>query len=300
MLAPTEALLAEVFPGSRICGRGYLSWLYGQSPFGSVIEANADDELGRAGHYALVPIELTRDGERLAGALSLNTAVHERARGKGMFTHLAEETYLQARELGVEIVFGIANSNSTHGFLNRLGFTLVTPLPARILVPIPGPRAEVRSAWASDACFERGPIGTDLEPLLQPPREGVARRWTKESLHWRLRDPTARYALHRLPDALLVSCRDQRHGVGVAVLLKLFAGTKLSGRSRSALVRAACLFHRAPLALHVGLNDQVDFRGARLPKRLREQPLNLIYRELVSDERGISLTRFEFLDFDAY
>ena len=61
-ISQTAALLADVFPDSDISQPEYLHWLYEQSPFGSVIETNLDDELGRAGHYALVPITLTRNG----------------------------------------------------------------------------------------------------------------------------------------------------------------------------------------------------------------------------------------------
>jgi hypothetical protein len=63
-------------------------------------------------------------------------------------------------------------------------------------------------------------------------------------------------------------------------------------------VLLAEVFHRAPIALHVGLNDLVDFRGMAPPERLRESPLNLIYRSLEAQARPASIVRFEFLDFD--
>jgi hypothetical protein len=109
-----------------------------------------------------------------------------------------------------------------------------------------------------------------------------------------------RYALHRTDDLLVVSCRDSRHGIRVAILLKVFASSRVPDNLQRALVRAVCRFHRAPIALHVGLNDLVDFRGLALPERLRESPLNLIYRSLQTEPRPASLARFEFLDFDAY
>ena len=36
-LAPTAALLSQVFPGSDVSSPGYLRWLYQESPFGPVI-----------------------------------------------------------------------------------------------------------------------------------------------------------------------------------------------------------------------------------------------------------------------
>src|SRR4249920_2814311 len=105
MIDATAALLERVFPDApRISQPGYLRWLYEDSPFGPAIEANLDDNEGRAGHYALVPIALTNDGAPCAGALSLNTAVDERARGGGVFVHLATEAIEKARRQGVQAV----------------------------------------------------------------------------------------------------------------------------------------------------------------------------------------------------
>jgi hypothetical protein len=230
----------------------------------------------------------------------LNTAVHERARGGGTFVRLANETYVKAGRQGIRGVVGVGNANSTHGLVQRLGFEFVTALPATILLPGPSPPAGVRSDWASPTAFEQDGVAAGLAPLLAVPPRGFTRLWTPDTLRWRLGDPAARYALHRTPDALVVSCREERHGVGIAILLKVLATTELSGRTRRALVRAACRFHHAPIALHVGLNDLARFRGIALPGRLRERPLNLTYRSLDGEPCGSSLCRFEFLDFDAY
>ncbi len=311
MIDATAALLAEVFPGSRISRADYLEWLYQASPFGAVVETNLDDEQGRAGHYAVVPIDLTRDGAPLRGALSLNTAVHERARGGGTFVALASATYEAARARGIEAVVGVANAASTPGFLRRLQFELVTPLPTQVLLPVPGRRLGVRSTWASPAVFGSGGVADGLETLLSTPARGLARAWTPETLRWRLEAPGSRYALHRSADALAVSTADARHGVAVALILKVFATRPLDAAARRALVRAVCRTHRAPVALHVGCNDRAAFAGVPLPERLRESPLNFIYRALGTGsprpERALDtesprpeLTRFEMLDFDAY
>jgi hypothetical protein len=299
-IAPTAALLAEVFPGSHISEPAYLEWLYERSPFGRVIETNLDDGLGRAGHYALVPITLTRDGLERKGALSLNTAVHERARGGGTFVRQASETIADAARRGVEAVVGVANAASTPGFVRRLDFELLTPLPAGVLIPTPGSRGGIRSGPADASAFARDGLAGDCQALLAAPAIGEGRHWTEETLSWRLARPGARYALHRSDELLAVSCKDSRHGIPVAILLKVFAGARLSDGARRSLVRAACRFHRAPLALHVGLNDLVDFPGVALPERLRESPLNLIHRSLEAQSRPASIVRFEFLDFDAY
>ena len=299
-IAPTAALLGEVFPGKRPARTDYLEWLYRDSPFGEVVESNLDDGRGRIGHYAVVPVALVKDGLPELGALSLNTAVHERARGAGAFVQLASETFAKARERGITAVVGVANANSTPGFLRRLGFELIGPLPVNVLLPLPGPAHGFHSGWASGSSLPDGAGAGELEPLLAAPASGRARAWTAETLRWRLAQPDARYALHRNGEVLAVSCLDRRNGVRVAILLKVFASSPLNRPLRRALVRAACRFHRAPLALHVGLNDLVEFRGIPLPERLRDSPLNLIYRSLEGDTKSPSIVRFEFLDFDAY
>src|SRR3954451_12456536 len=150
----TGSLLQRTFPdAARISRPEYLRWLYEDSPFGPVIEANLDDEQGRAGHYAVVPIDLVSDGAEYRGALSLNTAVDQRARGGGVFVRLATEAIEKAEAQDVAMIVGVANANSTPGFVKRLSFDLVGPLPATVLVPTPHRRHRVRSAWADDAAF---------------------------------------------------------------------------------------------------------------------------------------------------
>ena len=208
---------------------------------------------------------MTRDGVQHSAALSLNTAVHERARGGGAFVALASEAIELARRRGVQAVVGVANANSTPGFVRRLDFTLLTSLPASVMLPMPGPRRAVRSAWVDASAFGRDGLAADAQPLLAAPARGEARLWTPQTLRWRLARPGARYALHRSDELLAVSCLDSRHGVRVAILLKVFAGARLTDAATRALVRAACRFHRAPLALHVGLNDLVELSRPGAP-----------------------------------
>lgn len=298
-IAATTALLEQVFPGTRVSRPDYLDWLYQQNPSGPVVERNLDDAQGRAGHYAVVPFELSDEGRPRRAGLSLNTAVHERARGGGVFVQLANDTFDAARRRDVEVVIGVANANSTPGFLRRLDFELVTQLPATVLLPSPG-RDRLRSGWATRDAFAPGGLAADAEPLLRPASTGLEPRWTPATLGWRLTAPTGRYALHRRDDVLAVSTVDRRKRVPVAVLLGIFAAAPLDGAAARSVVRAACRFHRAPLALHVGVNANVGFRGVPLPGRLRESPLNLIYRDLSGAPRSSEFRRMEFLDFDAY
>lgn len=297
----TMRLLQDVFPGARSGQLEYLQWLYRESPFGEVVETNLDDRSGRVAHIAVVPRAFGTGLQPLTFALALNIAVAARARGGGLFTSLAGETLMRARENGVRAVFGVANANATPGWVGRLGFTLITPLPVTVLVPlpIPGPRVVTSSALNT-------PIVGDsaLEELLNAsmnPQRGLEPLWAPKTLAWRLAQPGNRYVLHRGSGLLAVSTSTRHGPANVAVLLALFADHHLERPEIQSLVRSACRVHRAPAALHAGLHSRASFEGLPLPARLRPSPLNLIFRWL--DDTQIAaphIGRFEFLDFDAY
>jgi GNAT superfamily N-acetyltransferase len=295
-LEPTRALLGEVFPGSRIAREDYLRWLYLDNPAGPVVEADEDDDQGRVGHYAVVPVPLWVDGQEREGALSLNTAVGERGRGRGLFTTLAAETYERARARGITDVVGVANANSTPGFTGRLAFTLITSLPARVLLPAPGARRAARTLGSVADLDEQA-----FALAARAPRGGgLARRWSREQLEWRLSPRGGTYRLHRSAHALAVSAADAVRGVPVAILAGVLADGPLAAGEARALVAAACRAHRAPLAIHAGINRDLPLRGVPLPARLKPSPLNLIHRDLTGSGPAPDVARWEFLDFDAY
>ncbi len=106
----------------------YLRWQYRDNPLGKVVgfDAFLGDEL--AAHYATIPVRWKIEGAERAGLLSLNTATSANHRGQGLFTKLAARTYEAAAEQGFTFVIGVANANSTPGFLRKLGFELIAPL----------------------------------------------------------------------------------------------------------------------------------------------------------------------------
>jgi GNAT superfamily N-acetyltransferase len=300
-LGATAALLDEVFPGAGLGSERYLEWLYRDAPDGPAIERNVDDDDGRVGHYAVTPIALADpSGEAVRGALSLNTAVHARARGAGLFVTLAESTYDEALRAGVRAVVGVANASSTPGFVRRLGFSLVRSLPAELILPLPGVGGGGRDAAVTPALLASSML-SELEPLLAPPRGGLARIWTPESLSWRLAAPGRGYALHVDDEALAVSTVAVRGRLRIAVVCALFARRPLSRRALLGIVSAVCRHQHAPVAVRIGVNGRVPRVGLPLPRRLRESPLNLVYRDLSDPGRPPPpIARWEALDFDAF
>lgn len=144
----------------------YLKWQYADNPVGPIVGFNAYMGDVLAAHYVTMPIFMNIDGKKTLGVLSLNTATHPEHRGKRLFTILADRTYQYAAENGYKFVIGVANANSTPGFIKHLGFKLIGPLT-----------------------FKVG-VGTDLYP-----NKGYTftRYWDKEIMDWRLKNPSMKY-----------------------------------------------------------------------------------------------------------
>ena len=160
-------LLSQVFSNTNKFTLKFLEWQYKENPHGLVegFDAFYDDEL--VGHYVAIPVSYIYEEEIKRGLLSLNTAIHNKHRGKGLFTKLAIETYKEAKKNGFEFVVGVANENSTHGFVKKLGFELISPL---------------------DVKFGVGKMKSKLNCKYR-----FKPFWDLESLKWRLNCPAKEY-----------------------------------------------------------------------------------------------------------
>ena len=125
-----------MFGNEHIFSVEYLNWLYAKNPLGKVFgfDAYFDDEL--VAHYVTVPVEYSFNGNVHKGLLSLNTATKKNKQGNGLFTRLAKKTIESASNNGYKFIIGVANQNSTYGFINKLGFKLICPLKTQIGIGI--------------------------------------------------------------------------------------------------------------------------------------------------------------------
>jgi len=170
-LAACSTLLCSVFPNATTLSKASLQWHYADNPNGRAVGFNAVSEDGElAAHYVCLPILARIDGVTNKGLLSMNTATHPKHQGKGLFVELARRTFDYARDAGYDFVVGAANQNSTHGFVKKLGFQLVTPLDAKIGVGAISSKANVDAP-----AFER--------------------IWDQASIAWRLSNPVVRYGV---------------------------------------------------------------------------------------------------------
>lgn len=166
-LREIQCLLQIVFKSrSNKFSFAYLKWLYAENPVGTIVGFNAYMGNVLAAHYVTMPIYMIIDGQRTKGVLSLNTATHPGHRGKRLFSMLAERTYEYATENGYKFVIGVANANSTHGFIKHLKFKLIGPLTFKVGL---------------------GKIRYKAKGYT------FTRYWNEEIITWRLKNPSTEY-----------------------------------------------------------------------------------------------------------
>ncbi len=269
-LAQYCALFAACFPDSGKFTPAYIAWLYCANPDGRAVGYDAWEGERLAAHYVCVPALARVNGAAVRVLLSLNTATHPDFQGKGLFTKLAEQTFQAGAAQGYDGVYGVANANSTPGFIRKLGFQLVRPLEARIGVG----RLHLDGAPAAPLSFER--------------------LWNSESITWRCANP------NNLVRWRMAGTQLQFHAPALMAGVPAYAELARTGLQLQEQGGAIM-----PLRLFIGLApDQVaSYRNyISIPQRLRPSPLNLIYRSFVPRVAALepALIRFSFLDFDAY
>jgi GNAT superfamily N-acetyltransferase len=267
-LAAYADLLGAVFGKSPKFTAEAIAWRYRDNPSGTVVGTDAWDGARLAAHYVTCPTEALVEGRPVKGLLSLNTATDPDYQGQGLFTKLAEATYQSGRAAGYQFVIGVANANSTPGFLRRLAFQHVARLEAGVLMTTPRRFGPAQVQFQGD--------------------------WRDELLAWRLANPAGRY-------------RAARHGELTAIWAKTHmplvdCAAFVPGGSQLPQVGAA-----GPLAasLFIGLEPRWRLKGrfAPIPERFRPSPLNLIWRPLgrrVPKTLDASAVALNFLDFDPY
>lgn len=267
-LGAYSTLLNAVFATDKFTPQA-IAWRYRDNPAGPVVGADAWDGDRLAAHYVTCPLEAKIDGQLVRGLVSLNTATHPDYQGQGLFTRLAETAYGQGAAAGYGFVIGVANANSTPGFLRKLAFQDVGRLHAGLLARLP-------KAFSSAAVQYQG-------------------AWRDELLSWRLANPQGRYATARRGALLGVWARTHLPFVRCGAFLP--AADSTLGEARAAPL-AATLF--------IGLEPRMAL-GAQgflpVPERLRPSPLNLIWRALgpaAPAALKADAVAINFLDFDPY
>jgi GNAT superfamily N-acetyltransferase len=263
------SLLSQVFTTTDKFTSEFIEWQYAKNPNGPIVGFNAYAGEELAGHYVTQPVEVELKGEKVKGLLSLNTATHPDHRGKKLFTELAELTYEYAKNNGYKFVYGVANDNSTHGFIKKLGFQMVSPLTTKI-----GIGKIIHKPTTIDYDFKRV--------------------WTKEDLKWRLNNPSLKYYTNK--NQIIVPTGK----AGLNATIYNLDDHQLTGNTLTENFKGLNI-----LKLNVGLDHSIDWKKGfyfNVPKRFKSSPLNLIFKDL--SDQGITIdpekVKFEIIDFDGY
>jgi GNAT superfamily N-acetyltransferase len=274
-LPEIAALLDVVFRKERNKDRNWqadLAWQYVQNPCGPALYVNARSDEGKlVGHYAVIPVPPFQDQRfrHLRPFLSLNTAVHPDAQGKGIFKATAARLYAHLQSLQPSVVLGVANANSVNGFLRSLSFSSLGELALRFFFPWQTPKDDRLRLLEVDAGF----------------------------LQWRSQRPSCEY--RAIPDAGALSRIIRHKRIPVEGLLS----TKLAPELLRALPADQQLRKRflGPPRLYASSGEARG--GIPVPQRFRPSPLHLICRVLADEDPAPLLEHvrgrlFEFLDFD--
>jgi predicted N-acetyltransferase YhbS len=261
-------LLKEVFPQSDNFTYDYIKWEYADNPAGNIIGFNAFDGDELAAHYVTQPVIANVFGKEMKGLLSLNTATHPNHQGKKLFVTLADMTYKYAAEHGYSFVFGVANTNSTPGFIKKLGFQLAAPLIAKVGI------GEIKTDnTKKQFCFERV--------------------WTSELLNWRIKNPIHKYSVS---------------GNNIYAPTGKYGISAIMGNFDRNLFKNVSLQKKSslnPLKLYMGLDSSIKWGKSKyfeIPEKLRPSPLNLIFKDLLGNNMKLDAAsvKFRAVDFDAY
>ena len=255
-------LFKAVFNEPEVLTTRFLDWLYARNPVGPAFGLNAWSDGELAAHYAAIPVVYLVDGRKTKGLLALNTATHPKHQGKGIFTKIGNAANELAAERGFEFVSGVANQNSTDGYLRKLGFTLISPLEAKVGV---------------------GAVAAKEAPAVIRPF------WDQPAFNWRLRNPNGRYSRHG--GQVLADTGK----FGIKAVLSLNTESLDPGP-----VPASAIPLRLWIGLNPGIRLRGLF--VNVPRRFKTSPLNFIFKDLTGklprfDKREVA---FELLDFDVY
>lgn len=255
-------LLSEVFPETKKFSPAFLKWQYAGNPVGTIVGYDAWFENELAAHYATIPVIYNNNSYPLKGLLSLNTATHIEHQRKGLFIQLAEKSYELAASMGYEFVIGVANQNSTHGFINKLGFRLISPLDVKV----------------------------GLGKLIAHKRNQFFHsEWNKENISWRLNNPSNHY-------------QKTKSGIYSQTTIPLIKSVLTINNTDFECSSQSQFKTPLKIWIGLNAVEKFNGIWMNLPEKLKPAPLNLIFKDLSAkgfhpEKKDFF---FELIDFDAY
>ena len=241
------SLFSKCFIGASKYTYNYLKWQYLDNPCGHAIgyDVMIGDQV--IAHYAVIPFPAVINNQDCLACWSLNTATHPDYQGRGLFIKLANMTYQLAERMGFYAVVGIANNNSTPGFINKLNFQLFGQLKTKF------------------GYFRN---------LMLPEKKTGHRKWTNDMLHWRLNNPSKKYYYRNFKQHRRIYAHAYKFNIPFVL------GACSSNINLPQKVEKLSLFSLIKPSFFVSHNYNVSGIFFNLPKRILPSPWNIIYRAL--------------------
>jgi GNAT superfamily N-acetyltransferase len=234
--------------------RAMLEWLYLESPGGAFV-AIAHDKRGPvegAGAVYAAFSSQFRVGETSRRWIqSFDTLTLPEYRGRGLFVRLARMVFDMAVDNGVAGVYGFPNDASLPGFVRRLGWTTMDPLPM-VVRPIGARYLRVKAGIRRPRVSEKSDalVGGSVKCVAECPKDVdlLYREWSAggyvgvqrdfDYLNWRLARPGAVYSMYtrRSSDGTLegfgASSLQLKHGCALGYVMELMCLPEAPGAGR--------------------------------------------------------------------
>lgn len=111
----------------------YLNWKYFSGPTGPARVLVARNGSDIAGASSIIPINMLLKGRTISAAISFDTMVSPEYQGQGLFLKIAGALHSALIDGGFKLIYGFPNSQSMHGFVNRLGWCKVNAFPEYLI-----------------------------------------------------------------------------------------------------------------------------------------------------------------------
>ena len=116
----------------------FINWKYFQNPSGRIFGCIAEKDGKIMGFHGNLPVEIKFDEQIIIGAQSMDAMVMPKARRQGLFLRMANYTYEQMDDAGIELTYGYPGPVTMPAFLIRLAWTFAGGVPRFIKVLEPG------------------------------------------------------------------------------------------------------------------------------------------------------------------
>jgi hypothetical protein len=275
-IAEVLSVLDEVFgPGHD---QTWFAWKHVDNPWGPSFGWVAIDRTGVVGVRLFMPWELTINERRIRAVRPVDTAVVQRARGRGVFRELTSHAIAAVtNDPDVQLIFSTPNENSRPAYA-AMGWSVLEAIAHGARPVMPG---RIASLDHTDAAFDAFDYPVAKSDRLSTLRNARVMRW-RYSARSGLSYATARLRSGEAPNAIVYRIV-ARLGVRFLVVEEL-AGTI---NDRHLLVRSvarhegarALLFSRGSGALEVipgvALRCGASVLAVRLVKEIAADPTRL-------------------------